>query len=167
MLFVLIPCLLLALSSVAHADYESALLSYQKGRYDVALRDFRPLSESGHAGAEFMLGTMYFWGRGVDRNDSLAAIWFFKAASQGDPGAQLAFGSMHIRGIGVSQNLVTAYIWLSLAMKSSIPTLAEKATSLRDEAAQLMTPQEIATAGAQAANWSPTPAGLTRWRFAR
>ncbi|MAG98946.1 MAG: tetratricopeptide repeat protein [Alphaproteobacteria bacterium] len=163
-LFALLPCLLLALPSAARADYESAVLSYDKGRYDVALRDFRPLSETGHSGAEFMLGAMYFYGRGVTRNDGLAAIWFFKAANQGHPGAQLAFGSMHIRGIGVRQDLITAYTWLSLTMRSAIPTLVHQATLLRDEAAQLMTPQEIEAARAKAADWSATPAGLTRWR---
>ena len=163
-LLALLPCLLLALPSAARADYESAVLSYDNGRYDVALREFRPLSESGHAGAEFMLGAMHFWGRGVARNDGLAAIWFFKAANQGHPGAQLAFGSMHIRGIGVRQDLVSAYVWPSLVLRSAVPTLVHQATLLRGEAARLMTPQETETARRRAADWSLTPTGLTRWR---
>ena len=37
-----------------------------------------------HPGAQYALGWMYFNGRGVERDDALAAAWFRKAAKAGD-----------------------------------------------------------------------------------
>ena len=75
-------CLLAA--SPAAADYETGVLAYDQGRFDEANKAFRALAESGHAGAEFMLGAIYFYGKGVPRDDALAAIWFHKAAIKGN-----------------------------------------------------------------------------------
>ncbi len=75
------------------------------GKFNPAHREFLSLAERGHAGAEFMLGAMRFYGKGVQRNDALAAVWFHKSAIKGNPSGQLAFGSLHIRGLGVKGRL--------------------------------------------------------------
>ena len=151
---------LCAPSAAAPADYDAAILAYESGRYDIALGEFGPLSERGDPRAEFMLGAMYFHGRGVPRNDAFAAIWFHKAATQGHPGAQLAYGSLHIRGVGVVQDLTRAYMWLSLAADSGVPGLRQQAVSLRDDVARLMNPEWIAEARNRARKWRPAPARL-------
>ena len=120
--------LLICLYAIAaRADFDAAVLAYDSGRYDIAFDEFGLLSGRGDARAEFMLGAMYFYGRGVLQNDGFAAVWFHKAATQGHPGAQLAYGSLHIRGVGVTQNLIRAYMWLSLAADSKIPGLRQQA----------------------------------------
>ena len=154
--------LLVAFAMPARADYDSAVLAYDGGRYEEAIREFRRLSATGHPGAQFMLGAMHFHGRGVVRNDAIAAVWFHKAARQGHPGSQLAFGSIHIRGIGVRQNLSKAYRWLTLAAQSSVATLHQQAVMIRDEAARLMTAAEIHEARVMAEGWSPVSAGYVR-----
>ena len=148
------------LSGVARADYDAAILSYESGRYNVALEEFTLLGERGDSRAEFMLGAMYFHGKGVLQNDSFAAIWFHKSAIQGHSGAQLAYGSLHIRGVGVTQDLVRAYMWLSLASDSDVRGLKQQAILLRDDAAKLMSPEQIRDARAEAENWEPMPARL-------
>ena len=150
----------LALASQARAGYEDAVIHYDFGRFQQALSTFMTLAERGHAGAEFMLGAMYFYGKGVARNDALAAIWFHKAAIKGNASAQLAFGSLHIRGLGVRQDLVKAYLWLTVSADHGIPGLQQQALALRDEAARLMRPAEVARAQQRAADWKPTRAGL-------
>ncbi|HZD24810.1 MAG TPA: tetratricopeptide repeat protein [Alphaproteobacteria bacterium] len=159
-LFILLLPVPAAPAAAANARFLEAVITYDHGQYDTALRAFRRLARRGHDGAEFMLGAMYFYGKGVPRNDRFAAIWFHKAAIQGHPGSQLAFGSLHIRGIGVQQNLAEAYKWLTIAADRGVPGLRQQAILLRDEAARLMQPDEIAAAERAAHRFTPTRAGL-------
>ena len=145
----------------AHAGYAEGVLAYDRGRFSDALIEFQKLAERGHANSEFMLGAMYFYGKGVARDDAVAAIWFHKAALQGNATAQLAFGSLHIRGIGVRQDLVAAYKWLTIAAHQGIPGVQQQAIALRDEAARLMRPQEVEEALQQVTSWRSRSAGLT------
>ena len=144
----------------ARADFNGAIMAYDHGKFDPARTEFLNLAHRGHAGAEFMLGAMYFYGKGVQRNDAIAAIWFHKAAIKGDASGQLAFGSLHIRGLGVRQNLVKAYSWLTVAANHGIPGLQQQAIALRDEAARLMKPDEIADAQRWASSFKAKAAGL-------
>lgn len=161
----LVSVFLLALSCLiqapARADFNGAVVAYGLGKFSPAHREFLALAERGHTGAEFMLGAMRFYGKGVPRNDALAAVWFFKAAIKGDPSGQLAFGSLHIRGLGVHQDLVKAYGWLTVAAHHAIPGLQQKAIALRDEAARLMQPDEIADAIGWASGFKARSSGLT------
>ena len=152
---------ILVLPRMANADFNNAVIAYDMGEYSSARKKFRTLAEKGHAGAEFMLGVMRFYGKGVKANDALAAIWFYKSAIKGNPTSQLAFGSLHIRGLGVRQDLVKAYGWLSLAANRAIPELQQKAIALRDETAKLMNIDEIADAKNWAIRFKVQTAGLT------
>lgn len=148
------------ISGIARADYETAVLAYESGRYDIALEEFSLLSERGDSRAEFMLGAMYFQGKGVLQNDSFAAIWFHKSAIQGHSGAQLAYGSFHIRGVGVTQDLVRAYMWLTLASNSDLPNIRQQAMQILNDTATLMSPEQIGNARAEAMEWEAIPARL-------
>ena len=143
------------------ADYNAGVAAYDRGDFARALAEFKPLTERGNPGAEFMLGAMYFYGKGVPADPGVAAVWFAKAARQGNPGGQLAYGSLHIRGLGVKQDLVRAHMWLSLAADSDVPALAQQAVILRDEASRLMTPQEREAAHQLAQAFRPMRAGFT------
>ena len=151
----------LALAPSALAGYDDGVLAYDSGRYEAALAEFRPLVAAGHPGAEFMVGAMYFYGKGAPRDDALAAAWFHKAARQGHGGAQLAYGSLHIRGLGVLQDFVKAYMWLTLASESDIDGLRHQAVLLRAEAARMMARSEVERAQGLAQRWEPRSAGLT------
>lgn len=150
----------------ARADFESAVAAYEAGDYAAAIAEFRRESERGQAAAEFMLGVIYFYGRGVARDngmardDGIAAVWFHKAAGKGYAGAQLAYGSLHVRGVGVRRDPFAAYFWLTLAGDSGIAGLQQQAIVLRDDAARTLTPSEIERAQRQAGRWKPTRAGL-------
>lgn len=149
-------------TAVQAADYDTGVAAFDQGDFARALAELRPLTERGHPGAEFMLGAMYFYGKGVPGDPGTAAVWFAKAARQGNASAQLAFGSLHIRGIGVKQDLVKAHMWLSLAATSNLPGLAQQAALLREDAARLMTPEERDAARRLAQGWRPVKAGFTR-----
>lgn len=152
---------LVCLTAQAAPRYETAVVDYDQGRFDDALAGFSALAERGHPGAEFMLGAMYFYGKGVPKNDKFAAIWFHKAAVKGNANGQLAFGSLYIRGVGVQQDLVRAYAWLSIAAGAKVAGLQQQAITLRDEAARLMRPADIARAKRLAEDFEPRSAGLS------
>lgn len=151
----------IAAETPASQRYDVAVLAYDRGDFGDALAAFRDLADTGDPQSEFMLGAMYFYGKGVMRDDALAAIWFHKAANKGNPNAQFALGSMLIGGIGVRQDLVGAYTWLTLAADDGLPALRHQAILLREQAARLMRPDEIVKATREAADWSPSRSGLT------
>ena len=144
------------------AGYEAGVLAYQRGAYQEALREFRALAGHGVAAAEFMLGAMYYYGKGVEPSSALAAVWFERAASKGDANAQLAFGSLHINGVGVRRDLVTAHMWLSIAARSEVSELHDRAVRLRDDTAEMMTPREMRESERRLRNWRPREAGFSR-----
>ena len=61
------------------ADFEAGLGAYNRGDYERALREFRPLAEQGVAPAQTNLGVMYYFGLGVPE-DYTKAIWWYRKA---------------------------------------------------------------------------------------
>ena len=66
---------------VAAQDFEKGLEAYQRGDYETALREFRPLAEQGYAEAQYSLGLMYENGLGVPRSYAMAHKWFTLGAA--------------------------------------------------------------------------------------
>ena len=58
--------------------------AYERGDYDTALKEFRPLAEQGEMVAQWSLGVMYERGRGVPQDSVQAYRWYTLAAAQGD-----------------------------------------------------------------------------------
>jgi len=62
-------------------------------------------AQRGDAGAQFMLGTFYYYGREEVKQDyTQAAVWYCRAAEQGNVRAQIALGLCYWRGEGVPKN---------------------------------------------------------------
>ncbi len=99
-----------------------ARLVYQLGRaYDAnkdfakALAFFRRAADANFALAEVNLGSLYFNGQGVARDDKEAAKWDRLAADQGLAPAQANLGLMYIHGQGVGIDYVEGQRLLRLA----------------------------------------------------
>lgn len=67
--------------------------------------------------AQFQVGVMYERGMGVDKNESMSALWYEKSAIQGYRDAQYNLGIMYASGRGVDLNDGFAMMWLGLAAK--------------------------------------------------
>ena len=67
--------------------------------------------------AQYLLGNIYYIGRGVDNNYSTALEWYRKAAEQGHANAQHNLGLMYENGYGVDKNLSTAVEWYRKAVE--------------------------------------------------
>ena len=72
-------------------------------------------AETGDAVAQNDLGSRYYAGRGVERDDAEAARWIRLAAEQGYAPAQYNLGLLHFRNRGVAGNDAEAARWYRAA----------------------------------------------------
>lgn len=70
------------------------------------------LAEQGIASAQYQLGVMYNWGKGVPEDNKEAAKWLLKAAEQGHDNAQVNIGYFYIQGKGVPKDFSAGMDWL-------------------------------------------------------
>jgi uncharacterized protein YgiM (DUF1202 family) len=109
----LLALLLLLLPLPANADdFSDAVAAYADADYEKAYQLWRPLAESGDAGAMFDLGVLYWEGQGIPRNRPLAIQWWQRAARQDVAAAQYNVSLAHYLGEEVTQDTQKA---LSLA----------------------------------------------------
>ena len=140
---------LLFSSGSAWADFDDGMAAYERGDYATALKEFRPLAEQDHAGAQFNLGVMYDHGYGVPENNTEAVKWFRKAAVQGNAKAQTNLGIMYVLGIGVPKDYVKAHMWFSLAKAEGHEGAAKSLDMVKEE----MNTTQIDEAQKLAAEW--------------
>jgi hypothetical protein len=145
-------------------DFAEADAALEKGDDAAALSKYRVLAEQGHAPAQFMLGSMYSFGRGAPKSDAEALTWIRRAADQGFPEAQFALGIIYLEGLGVAENPAQAYAWLDLAANSAPQDdeVRSDATQVRDSLAAKMTPAQIAEAQQIARDFKPKPEGAKK-----
>lgn len=72
---------------------------------------------SGDSHARYLLGLMYYEGRGVAKDEILAANMFMLSAKQGLTESQHAIGLMYYQGSGLPQNTDKAMQWLEKAAR--------------------------------------------------
>jgi TPR repeat protein len=78
------------------------------------------VAESGWPRAQYALGNLYFYGKGVAKDKTEAFEWLHKAADQADAEAQGFLAEMYLRGDGTPKDLVEGYKWRLLAWRSGI-----------------------------------------------
>ena len=138
----------------AWADGQVGVDAYKRGDYATAQREWRQLAEQGDADAQYNLGVMYDFAKGVPQDFTAARQWYEKAAAQGHAGAQNNLGGLYEFGHGVKRDYVRAYMWYSIA--SAHPTgvpQKDVATENLDEIAGRMTSAQIAEAKKLAREW--------------
>ena len=106
---------LVLLATAQAGDLQAGVEAYERGDYAAAVRIFAALAAQGDAGAQFNLGFMYHWGRGVPQSDAEAVQWFHMAATQGHPWAQVNLGVRYHGGRGVSKDGAEAVQWFRRA----------------------------------------------------
>jgi TPR repeat protein len=103
------------------ANPDAAYAAYDEGDHAAALRLARPMAEQGDVRAQSLLGSMYYIGRGVVRDDAEAVKWSRLAADQGDAEARFRLGLMYSQGRGVPQDHAEAAGWFRLAAAARQP----------------------------------------------
>ena len=57
------------------ADFQEGMWAYTAKDYATALREFKPLAEQGHPDAQYYMGVMYAFGKGVLKDQVFAHMW--------------------------------------------------------------------------------------------
>ena len=102
----------LVISSPAGAqDFERSARAYRGGDFASALSHWRALAQRGHVQAQYQLGVIYEYGRGVRADDRQAVAWYHKAAQQGSAAAQYRLAVLHDNGWGIPRDDAKAVHW--------------------------------------------------------
>lgn len=86
---------------------------------DAVLKGLATRAANGDVQAEYELALRYSAGRGVPKNDQLAAEWFEKAAVHGLAPAQYNLGVLFERGQGVAKDPKKAFFWYQSAAQQN------------------------------------------------
>jgi|GEM_PF-358066 len=122
-----------------------------------ARRWIRKAADQGFAEAQVVLGNYYATGDGIPKNLTEAARLYRMAADQGFAPAQFETALLTRFGQGVPKDIVSAYMWSLLSVSGMKPgdSYYDMAHKLRNDAVQVMTPQQVATAEKLAQAWKP------------
>lgn len=92
-------------------NLDAGIHAYERKDYAAALKELRPVAESGNPEAQFRVGWMYREGFGVDRSDIEMVRWLKKAAKGGHAVAQHHLAFAYQVGVGVRENPEQAVYW--------------------------------------------------------
>lgn len=84
----------------AGAGYVEGNNAYQEGDYATAMKELRPLAEAGDANSEHAVGVMMAYGRGVEANAAMGAVWLTRAKNHGSVWAIYDLGVLFYSGEG-------------------------------------------------------------------
>ncbi|GAB3709478.1 hypothetical protein GCM10027592_45650 [Spirosoma flavus] len=105
-------------TGVSIASLVAADSSYEVGNTFYSAKDFKQAAfwynraaELGNSAGQNMLGWLYQYGQGVDKNVDTAVKWFQSSAKQGNPEGQKNLGYMYLNGLGVEKNHSEALKW--------------------------------------------------------
>jgi len=131
------------------SSYQKGFGAYERGNYDTALKEWRPLAKQGLSQAQYNLGLMYAEGEGVAQDYQEAVRWYRLAAEQGHASGQFSLGAMYTAGQGVPKDYVLAHMWINLAAPKGV----KGAVKARDLLEEMMTPAQIAEAQRLVREW--------------
>jgi len=80
--------------------------------------DVEAMADAGVSEAQFLIGAAYAEALGKDRNDSMAADWYRRAADNGHVLAAHNLGNSHFSGTGVPQDDALAVVWWTQAAQA-------------------------------------------------
>ena len=123
---------LILTTATARADFEAGVAAFKRLDYAAAMEEFQTPAEQGNAEAQYYIGVLYQFGKGVDPSDKTAYTWYRKAAEQGHAEAQYNVGYLHTKGQGVPRDDEQALRWyLSAAEQGFAPAQVSVGTFYR------------------------------------
>jgi TPR repeat protein len=100
---------LLVASATAHAACEDIQAAKTKPECSINLPYQLKQAEKGDAKAQFQLGLAYEKGRGIAKDEAVAAKWYKKSADQGNLDAMHNLAKLYSAGHGVTKNEAEAF----------------------------------------------------------
>ena len=121
------------MNSLAQADLAKGLEAVEKGHWQTALAEFKPLANRGDPNAQVDLGNLYMRGLGVEQDYGIAYEWYAKAAHQGHATGQNKLALMLYYGLGIKENHTEAASWFLKAAEQGDPAAAMVVAELYDK----------------------------------
>ena len=112
--------LMLFLFSSAHARNKEAETFYNNGDFTKAFNESMISAKQGGAKAQFAIGVMYEYGKGVKKDISQSIAWYLKAAEQEYDKAQHNLAELYHNGRGVNKNAQLAMTWYHKAAEQGL-----------------------------------------------
>ena len=106
---------LMAVATVARADFESGWQAFHRGDFAQAITAWQPLAAAGEARAQYNLGVLYDEGRGVAVDRGRAEAWWRRAAGLGHRAAQHNLALLYLSGDSGHDDRPQATVWLEAA----------------------------------------------------
>lgn len=88
---------------------------YKNSRRNALINDFRQAAEAGDADAQFEMGVLHHYGRGVPQDFFKAVSLYREAGEQGHLGAQSNLGILYASGLGIPRDYGQALHWFTKA----------------------------------------------------
>lgn len=111
----ILSLLILVCGDLLASEFEDAMDALTKGEHQEAYRGFKRLAKRGHAKAQYQLGMLYLFGKGVEADTAQGISWLKQAANNGAYGAANELGQIYLSGKGVAIDEKEAVKWLELA----------------------------------------------------
>ncbi len=147
--------LVMTLSGVAFADFRSGASAAVQQDYATALQEWMPLAEAGDKRAQYNIGLMYEYGRGVTEDQHKAFKWYWRAAEGGAVLAQHNLGMMYATGRAVSIDMIEAYKWFHVAAKAGFALSVDALKKAPEHLSEEQFVQSRILAGEWIKNFSP------------
>ncbi len=101
--------------------YRQAINAYKDEDFAAAFKLLQQPAKQNHIKAQLKLASMYYDGKGVERNSTLSAYWYKQAADQGDMVAQSFLAALYRFGSGVNKDIGKAVYWYGQAAMRGNP----------------------------------------------
>ncbi|MEI6730586.1 MAG: tetratricopeptide repeat protein [Pseudomonadota bacterium] len=138
----LLLIIILLLPTALFADSEKQFTAEE-------IKDLTKKAKKGDVDAQIDLADAYLNGVGVEKDERIAAKWYYKAAMKNNVDAQFAMGFVCRGGESANMDKVLSYMWFELAQKNG----NTRAVGLRNDVAWSMTDDEIVQARKKADSW--------------
>ena len=133
----------------ARADFEEAWAAYERGQYNIAVREFLRCAERGHDKCQLYLGDIYNYGHGTVVRKDKAFDWYARSAKQNNGVAAGRLCSWYLDNVAGTEGRIKSYMWFKIAK------VLGQELSLKKEARleRTMTEEEMQEAQRLAAEW--------------
>jgi len=133
----------------SRADFEGAWEAYERGQYNIAVREFLRCAERGHDKCQLYLGDIYNYGHGTVVRKDKAFDWYARSAKQKNAVAAVRLSFWYLHNGAGAEGRIKSYMWFKIAR------VLGQELSLRKEARleRTMTQGEILEAQRLATEW--------------
>jgi hypothetical protein len=107
----LVLSLILLVASAAAAADTPGVTAYKNKQWPLAFSKLAAEAQMGNLSSMYYLGNCYYFGRGVRKQNKLAALWWRRAAAKGHLKGMYSIGLASRRGYGVVKDPAQALVW--------------------------------------------------------